>query len=90
VLNGHEHDYERFLPQTPDGVADSVNGMEQIVVGTGGGRLRAFQYPLSRNSVSQIQGRFGVIKVALGKGEYAHAFVDTQGKIWDPGGRKCR
>jgi len=90
VLNGHEHDYERFLPQTPDGVADSVNGMEQIVVGTGGGRLRAFQFPLSRNSAAQIQGRFGVIKVALGKGEYTHAFVDTQGKIWDSGGRKCR
>ena len=89
VLNGHEHDYERFAPQTAQGVADSTNGVEEIVVGTGGGQLRAFQYPLAPNSRAQIQGRFGVLKVALGPDRYTHAFIDTQGKIWDPGGRKC-
>jgi hypothetical protein len=89
VLNGHEHDYERFIPQTPAGVADSINGIEQVVAGTGGGVLRAFQYPLAPNSASQIQGRFGVLKVALGSGEYSHAFIDTDGKVWDPVRRKC-
>jgi acid phosphatase type 7 len=27
VLNGHEHNYERFAPQTPDGRADPLNGI---------------------------------------------------------------
>ena len=36
VLDGHDHIYERFAPQTPDGVADPVNGITQITVGTGG------------------------------------------------------
>src|SRR6185436_11400810 len=34
VLNGHDHNYERFARQTPAGVADRVRGIEQIIVGT--------------------------------------------------------
>jgi hypothetical protein len=36
VLNGHAHVYERFAPQTPDGVLDPNRGIREIVVGTGG------------------------------------------------------
>src|SRR5713226_211064 len=36
VLNGHEHSYERFAPQDPDGNADVEHGIREIVVGTGG------------------------------------------------------
>lgn len=89
VLNGHEHDYERFVPQTPAGEPDSVNGIEQIVVGTGGAGLRRMQDAHAPNSAARIHGRFGVLKVALGIGEYAHGFIDTEGRIWDPGRRRC-
>ena len=37
VLSGHEHNYERFAPQDPQGRADSEGGIRQFVVGTGGG-----------------------------------------------------
>ena len=43
VVNGHDHDYERFAPQDPDGREDRVGGIREFVVGTGGaalGRLR--------------------------------------------------
>jgi len=89
ILNGHEHDYERFLPQTPDGVVDSVRGIAQIVAGTGGGELRKMIAPFARNSVFQIHGRFGVLKLTLGAGEYRHTFIDTTGRVWDPGAGKC-
>ncbi len=89
VLNGHDHDYERFLPQTPDGVADSVRGIEQIVTGTGGGVLRRMRSPLARNSAYVIHGHFGVLKLSLGPAEYRRAFIDTDGRVWDPGGRQC-
>src|ERR1700720_1140414 len=36
VVNGHDHDYERFAPQTPDGTADPARGIREFVVGTGG------------------------------------------------------
>src|SRR4029078_12605765 len=35
VLNGHDHDYERFAPQAPDGTADGAHGLVEIIVGTG-------------------------------------------------------
>ena len=34
ILNGHEHLYERFAPQTPAGVA-APDGIRQFTVGTG-------------------------------------------------------
>ena len=36
VVTGHDHDYERFAPQTPDGSADPARGIREFVVGTGG------------------------------------------------------
>ena len=89
ILSGHEHHYERFKPQTPTGKYDPVRGIEQIIVGTGGAHLRNVESPLAQNSVTQIHGHYGVLKLLLGPGEFRHAFLDTDGRIWDPGGGKC-
>jgi hypothetical protein len=89
VLNGHEHHYERFRPQTTGGIADSVRGIEQIIVGTGGGALRGVRHTLSPNSVAEVHGRFGVLKLLLGAGEYRTAFIGTDGRVWDTGAGKC-
>jgi hypothetical protein len=89
VLNGHEHHYERFLPQTPAGVPDSVNGIEEIITGTGGGDLRGVTELPAPNSAAAVHGYFGVLKLTLGAKEYRHAFLDTDGRVWDRGGRKC-
>lgn len=89
ILSGHDHHYERFLPQTPLGAADTANGIVEIIAGTGGAELRGLRDPLARNSVAQIHGRFGVLKLMLGSGEYRHAFIDTDGRVWDPAGGKC-
>ena len=45
VLAGHDHDYERFAPQTADRRARRERGVRQFVVGTGGRPLRAFGPP---------------------------------------------
>jgi acid phosphatase type 7 len=89
ILNGHHHHYERFLPQTPEGVADTARGIEEIIDGTGGGELRGVKRALARNSVTEIHGHFGVLKLVLGAGEYSHAFIDTNGRVWDSGRGKC-
>src|SRR5215212_11095522 len=39
VVSGHDHDYERFAPQDPGGVADPVRGIREFVVGNGGREL---------------------------------------------------
>jgi hypothetical protein len=89
ILSGHDHHYERFRPQTPSGAYDPINGIEEIIVGTGGGELRGVRDTPAQNSIVQIHGHFGVLKLMLGSGEYGHAFLDTHGRVWDSGGRKC-
>jgi calcineurin-like phosphoesterase family protein len=88
VLNGHEHDYERFMPQTPGGIVDTKRGIEQIVVGTGGGDLRGVRSKLG-NSVFEVHGYFGVLKLTVGAGEYRSAFIGADGKLWDTGSGRC-
>ena len=89
ILNGHDHEYERFLPQNPLGALDSAKGMAEYIVGTGGGDLRGFRSNPSPNSAARVQGYFGVLKLTLGKGEYRAAFLDVSGRVWDPSGGKC-
>ena len=90
IINGHDHGYERYVPQTPDAVVDSAKGMVQFIVGTGGGDLRGFSdLTPGKNSAFQVQGYFGVLKLTLGGGEWQSAFLDVSGRIWDPAGGKC-
>jgi hypothetical protein len=89
VIAGHDHEYERFRPQTPQGVADTTRGIPQFVIGTGGGELRGFRTRPEPNSAARVEGRFGVLKLSLGAAGYQHAFLDVQGGIWDPGAGAC-
>ena len=89
ILNGHEHHYERFEPQTPAGLRDTVRGIVQIIVGTGGAGLTGVRTPVEPNSSRRIVGHHGVLKVTLGAEEWQHAFLDTQGRIWDRSAGKC-
>lgn len=88
VLAGHDHSYERFAPQTAAGLPDSAKGIVEIVAGTGGGAFYGFRAPIA-NSVAQIQGHFGVLKLTLGKGEWSSAFLEVNGAVWDTSRGKC-
>ena len=89
VINGHEHHYERFLPMNAAGVLDTLRGMEQIIAGTGGGDLTGIRSRKAPNSAVQIQGRWGALIATLGTDEYRTSFIDVDGDVWDPSGRKC-
>ena len=89
VINGHEHHYERFLPMNAAGVLDTLRGMEQIIVGTGGGDLTGIRSSKAPNSAVQIQGRWGALIATLGTDEYRTSFIDVDGDVWDPSARKC-
>ena len=89
VMNGHDHDYERFLPQTPAGVGDSVTGITEIIAGTGGGDLRGYRNSFEPNSVIRIQGHYGVLVLTLGAAEWRSAFLDVDGRLWDESGGTC-
>jgi hypothetical protein len=88
-LNGHDHNYERFLPMTPDGVLDTLRGITQIIVGTGGGDLRGFGGALAPNSAMNVQGHYGILKITLGGAEWRTAFLSTNGPIYDQTSGRC-
>ena len=51
VVNGHDHDYERFGPQDPAGREDKARGLREFVVGTGGAVLRDFPTSVAHSEV---------------------------------------
>ena len=85
VLVGHEHNYERFAPQTATGVADSARGVRQIVIGTGGRGFYPFGTPLPTSEVRHT-GTFGVLKLTLSDGSYDWEFVPVAGKSFTDSG----
>lgn len=89
VLNGHDHNYERFQPLSPDGAIDTARGITEVIVGTGGGDLRGFQQRLAPHSAFRVQGHYGVLKVTLGAVEWRSAFLDTGGAIYDRVTGRC-
>lgn len=78
VINGHDHLYERFAPQDPNGRFDATRGIRQFTVGTGGAAL----YGIGRNAANserQIQNTFGVLKLTLQDGAYQWDFIGVSG-----------
>jgi len=89
VVGGHDHDYERFAPQTPTGVADPEHGIREFVVGTGGKNHRPFGAP-KPNSELRDATAFGVLKLTLRPGAYDWQFIPETGKSFtDSGSGKC-
>lgn len=89
VLGGHEHNYERFAPQTPDGAADPRAGIRQFTVGTGGAELTGFRKPAPRSEVRDASTH-GVLQLALYPGHYEWRFVPIAGGTFtDSGSTTC-
>ena len=89
VLNGHEHIYERFAPQTPGAVADPVNGIRQFTVGTGG-RSHYTIGTVKANSEVRNGSTYGVLKLTLHATSYDWQFVPLAGATFtDSGTGQC-
>jgi hypothetical protein len=84
VLNGNEHVYERFAPQTPDGQPDAF-GVRQFTVGTGGYFHYSFGTILP-TSEARSTGTYGVLKLALRSGSYDWEFLPEAGRTYNDSG----
>jgi hypothetical protein len=73
VLNGHDHDYERFAPR---------DGIREIVAGTGGAALRNFG-EIVTGSEMRVAQQHGVLVLALHPHSYAWHFVGVDGRVYD-------
>jgi len=88
VLNGHEHNYERFAPLTPSGQVAPSTGIREFVVGTGGRSLYQTGSAIT-GSQKRISDRFGVLRMALGGKHYTWRFVAVGGAVLDRGHDGC-
>ena len=89
VINGHDHTYEPFAPQTPKGVRDTARGIREFVVGMGGAGF--YEFPIVRaNSEVRHNKTHGVIKLTLHPDGYDWEFVPVAGgRFRDSGSGRC-
>jgi Glycosyl hydrolase family 99/Calcineurin-like phosphoesterase len=89
VLVGHDHDYERFAPQTPSGVLSPTRGIREFVVGTGGKNHYRIGAPIA-NSRVRNDDTFGILRLTLKPKGYAWRFIPEAGKTFtDSGSSRC-
>lgn len=86
VLSAHDHHYERFAPQDPEGRPDPERGIRQFVVGTGG----APSYSLRErapNSEALANHVRGVLRLVFHPDSYEWEFVPVPGRRFRDAGR---
>jgi hypothetical protein len=89
ILSAHDHNYQRFAPQDPNGTADPNRGIRQFVVGTGGAGLYAIKHPIKNTEVYSDETH-GVLKLTLRQSGYSWRFVPVEGQEFtDSGSARC-
>jgi hypothetical protein len=89
VLAGHDHIYERFAPQTADGILDSARGIREFIVGSGGANHTSLA-AIFPNSEVRDTSTYGVLKLTLHPTGYDWQFVPEAGKTFtDAGTGNC-
>ena len=89
VLSSHDHTYERFAPQDPYGHLDTVNGIREFIVGTGGANHTSFTTVFA-NSEVRNSTTFGIEKLTLHSNSYDWSFVpEPGGTFTDSGTNSC-
>jgi acid phosphatase type 7 len=90
VLNGHDHNYQRFAPQDPNGEADPVGGIREFVVGTGGKSHYPILGPIANSEVYNDE-TYGVLKLTLRPEDYQWQFIPVEGETFtDSGSVRCQ
>ena len=89
IINGHDHDYERFAPQDPDARPDPIRGIREFIVGTGGESHGSFK-TVSANSEVRDSSTYGVLALTLRTNGYDWEFVPVAGASFrDAGTGTC-
>lgn len=79
IVNGHSHNYERFVQQNPDGRSDPKRGIVEFVSGMGGSHSQPL-YTAPSTLAARQNHSFGVLRLTLFAKTVRYEFVpvDTQ------------
>ncbi|HET6770371.1 MAG TPA: DNRLRE domain-containing protein [Actinomycetota bacterium] len=90
AMAGHDHNYQRYAPMTPDGLRDDVLGIRQFVVGTGGKNHYSVDSMAVPNREVADDSTYGVLKLTLRSDGYDWAFEPSVGGTFtDAGSGAC-
>jgi hypothetical protein len=90
VLNGHDHDYQRWIPLNGQGQPDP-NGVTEFIAGGGGHGLQTFNKTDSRVAYSNDANptTFGALKLELSSSGAAFSYINSRGTTLDSGVVPC-
>lgn len=89
VVNGHNHNYERFAPQNPSGGRDDTRGIVQYTVGVGGDNFYKFS-SAQPNSLVRRNDTHGFVKFVLSPTGWTSDLTSTTGASLDRASGTCR
>jgi hypothetical protein len=91
VLNGHDHDYQHWMPLDGQGKPDP-NGITEFVAGGGGHGLQTISKTDSRVAYSNSSNpqAFGALRFALSANSASFSYVDIAGTTLDSGVIACQ
>jgi hypothetical protein len=90
VINGHDHNYQRYAPMTPLGEVDRAKGIREFIVGTGGNGHTSLSTttPTIREAASDLA--YGVLRITLHETGYEWQFLATsKAPFTDSGAESC-
>ncbi len=91
VVVGHDHNYQRYAPSRPDGTRDDVNGVRELLIGTGGRGYYNFDQSSAAVQEAGNTNTFGVGKLTLSATDYRSDFVPVSGRTFtDTATGKCK
>ncbi len=92
VLNGHDHDYQRWLPLNGSGVIDNANGMTEFVAGGGGHGTQSLVNPNDprvAKAITGTPGAQGALKLLLSASGATFQYINYSGTVLDSGVIPC-
>ena len=91
VVNGHDHDYQRWTAMDGNGVPNP-NGVTEFVVGTAGHGYQTFTTSDSRMLVGfdSANKQYGALRLELNPSSVNFKFINTSGAIKDSGSIGCQ
>jgi hypothetical protein len=88
ILNGHEHNYERFAPQDPE-AHPTARGIVQIVAGTGGNGEGSYPFGDAIANSQVRRNGLGVVELRLWKRGWSERFLRPSGLVADRASGTC-
>ena len=86
VINGHDHDYERFAPQNPDGKAESEERDPGIRRRYRRRRVYAFRNNCGPTARSATTVQYGMMKLTLRPADYSWEYLSAAGEPFQDSG----